>query len=62
MIIVLIRLIGFKEGFKYMGYINVLYGCYKKVINKLMLFSPPAKCFYEDTFSNILRTVLSESL
>ena len=45
-----------------MGYINVLYGCYKKVINKLMLFSPSAKCFYEDAFSNILRTVLSESL
>ena len=30
----------FREGFKYMGYITVLYGDYKNVIKRLMYFSP----------------------
>ena len=38
----------FGKGFKYIGYINVLYGGYKKVIEGLMYFSPSTKCFYED--------------
>ena len=68
MTIVLIHLIGFKKGTynvvrkgsKYMGYINVLYGSYKKFIKKLMYFSPPTKCFYEDVLANIPHTILSE--
>ena len=50
----------FRKGFKYMGYITVLYGVYKKVIKKLMYFSPLAKCFHEDVLSNMLHTILSE--
>ena len=51
-IIVLICLIGFKKklhikivrkGFKYMGFIKVMYGGYKKVIKRLMYFSPLTK-------------------
>ena len=71
-IMVLILLIGFKEGyisikifrkdFKYMGYITVLYGGYKKVIKRLIYFSPPTKCFYDDVLSNMLHTILSELL
>ena len=34
-----------------MGYINVLYGGYKKVIKRLMYFSPPTECFYEHVLS-----------
>ena len=45
-----------------MGYLNVLYGGYKKFIKRLMYFSRPTKCFYEDVLSNILNTMLSESL
>ena len=52
----------FRKVFKYMGYIIVLYGGYKKVIKRLMYFSPPTKCFYEDVFSNMLHTILSELL
>ena len=44
-----------------MGYITVLRG-YKKVIKRLMYFSPPAKCFYEDILSNMLHTILPELL
>ena len=69
-IIVLIHLLGFKkgyikivwEGFKYIGYIIVLYGDCKKVIRRLICFSPPTKCFYEDVLSHILHTILSKSL
>ena len=43
-----------------MGYMNVLYGRYKKVIKRLMYFSPPKKCFYEDGLANILNTIFSE--
>ena len=45
-----------------MGYINVLCGGYKKVIKRLMYFSPPKECFYEDVLSNILHTILPEPL
>ena len=45
-----------------MGYTNVLHGGYKKVMKRLMYFSPPAKCFYEDILPNILHTTLSEPL
>ena len=45
-----------------MGYINVLYGGYKKVIKRLMYINPPTKCFYEDILPNILHTILSEPL
>ena len=45
-----------------MGYIIVLYGGYKKVIKRLIYLIPPTKCFYEDVFSNILYTILSELL
>ena len=45
-----------------MGYVNVLYEGYKKLIKRLMYFSPPTKCFYEDVISNILHTTLSEPL
>ena len=67
MIIVSIHLIGFKkvtlkDCFKDMGYINVLYGGYKTVIKRLMYFSPPKECFYEDVLSNILHAILSEPL
>ena len=51
-----------RKGFKYMGYINVLYGGSQKTIKKLMYFSPLAKCFYKDVLSNILHTILSGSL
>ena len=71
MIIVLIHFIRFKKrlhikivrkGFKYMGYLNVLHGGYKKVIKRLMYVRPPTKRFHEDVISNILHTTLSESL
>ena len=45
-----------------MGYITVLYGGYKKVIKRLIYFSPPTKCFYDDVISNMLHTILSELL
>ena len=45
-----------------MGYINVLHEGCKKLIKKLMYFSPPTKCFYEDVPSNILHTILSDPL
>ena len=45
-----------------MGYIIVLYGGYKKMIKKLMYFSPPTICFCEDVLSNMLQTILSELL
>ena len=45
-----------------MGYITVLYGGYKKVIKRLMFFSPPTKCFYENVISKMLHTILSELL
>ena len=45
-----------------MGYMNVLYGRYKKVIKRLMYFSPPKKCFYEDVLTSTLHIVLSEPL
>ena len=45
-----------------MGYITVLYGGFKKVIKRLMYFSPHTKWFYEDALSNILHTILSELL
>ena len=45
-----------------MGYLNVLYGGYKKVIKRLMFFSPLTKCYYKDGLSNILHTILSEPL
>ena len=45
-----------------MGYINALYGGYKKVIKRLMYFSPPTKCFYEDVLSKILHTISSKTL
>ena len=68
MVIVLIHLIGFKKGTynvvrkgsKYMSFINVLHGGYKKFIKKLMCFSPPTECFYEDVLANIPHTILSE--
>ena len=41
-----------------MGYINVLYGGYKKVMKTLMYFSLPTKCFYEDILSNILHAII----
>ena len=34
-------------------YINVLYGGHQKV-KRLMYFSPPTKCLYENILSNIL--------
>ena len=34
-----------RKGFKYNGYINALYGGYKKVIKSLMYFSPPTKSY-----------------
>ena len=34
----------------------------KKVIKRLMYFSPPTKCYYEDVLSNILHTISSETL
>ena len=52
----------FREGFKYIGYITVLYGDYKNVIKRLMYFSPHTKCFYEDVLSNTLHAILSELL
>ena len=45
-----------------MGFIKVMYGGYKKVIKRLMYFSPLTKWFYEDVFSNILHTIVSEAL
>ena len=46
-----------------MGYIKVVYGGYKNGYKKrLMQFSPPIKCFYEDVLSNILHTTSSETL
>ena len=45
-----------------MGYLNVLNGGYKKVIERLMYYSLPTKCFYEDFLSNILQVILSECL
>ena len=48
--------------YKRIHYINVLYGGHKTVIKKLMYFSPPTKCLYEDVVSNILHTILSEPL
>ena len=45
-----------------MGYINVFYGGCKKIIKRLMYFSPPTKFFYEDVLSNIVHTVFSEPL
>ena len=45
-----------------MGYLNFLNGGYKKVIERLMYYSLPTKCFYEDILSNILQVVLSECL
>ena len=45
-----------------MCHLNVFYGGYKKVIKRLMSFSPPTKRFYEDVLSNIPHTMLSESL
>ena len=45
-----------------MGYINVLCGGYKKVIKRLMYFSPPKECFYEDVLTSILHILLSEPL
>ena len=45
-----------------MGCVNALYGGHKKVIKRLMYFSPPTKCFYEDVLSNILHATLSEPL
>ena len=45
-----------------MGYLNVLHGGYKKVLKRLMHILPPTKRFYEDVISNILHTILSESL
>ena len=51
-----------RKGFKYIGYINVLSGGYKKFIKRLMYFSPPTKRFSEDVISNILHTMSSETL
>ena len=51
-----------RKGFEDMGYVNVWYGAYKKVIKRVMYFSPPTKCFYEDVLSNILHTILPGSL
>ena len=48
-----------RKGFKYKGYITVLFEGYKKVIKRLMYFSPPTKFFYEDILSNVLHTILS---
>ena len=45
-----------------MGHIIVLDGGYKKVIKRLMYFSPPTKCSYGDVFSNMLHAILSELL
>ena len=45
-----------------MCYINVLYGGYKKVIKRLMYFSLPTECFYEDALSNVLHIILSEPM
>ena len=45
-----------------MGYITVLYGGYKKVIKRLIYFSSPTKCFYDDVLSNMPHTILSELL
>ena len=49
-----------RKGSKYMDFINVLYGGYKKFIKNLMCFSPLPKCFYEDVLANIPHTILSE--
>ena len=51
-----------RKGFKYMAYITVLYGGYKKVTKSLIYFSPPAKCFSKYVFFNIFHTILSEPL
>ena len=32
-----------RKGFKYMGFIKVMYAGYKKVIKRLMYFSPLTK-------------------
>ena len=45
-----------------MGYMIVLYAGYNEIIKRLMYFSLPTKCFYEDVFSNMLHTILSELL
>ena len=50
-----------RKGFTCISYINVLNGDYKKVIKRLMYFSPPTKCFYKNVLSNILHTILPES-
>ena len=41
------------KGFKYMGYINALFGGYKKVIKRLLYLSPLKKCFHADVLSNM---------
>ena len=51
-----------RKGVEDMGYVNVWYGAYKKVIKRVMYFCPPTKCFYEDVLSNILHTILPGSL
>ena len=51
-----------RKGFKYIGYINVLYGGHKKVKKRVKYFSPPTNCFYEDILSNILHTISSLTL
>ena len=46
-----------RKSFKYNGYINALYGGYKKVISAL-----PQRVIYEDVLSNILPAISFETL
>ena len=41
---------------------SVIKMCCVEVIKRLVYFSLPTKCFYEDVLSNILHTILSETL
>ena len=47
---------------KYIGNTNVLDGGYEKVTKRLMYFSPRRECFDEDVLSNMLHTILPETL
>ena len=60
MLNVLIHLIGRKKSSikRFLGKL-LLYGGCKKVIERLLCFSPPTKCFYEDILTNVLHIIWS---
>ena len=45
------------KGFKYMSYLTVLCRSHKKVLRRLIFFSPPTECFYEHALSIVLNTL-----